>query len=94
MGAGPLRTAVRWVRSMIFRSDAGDQLHLPCPAAAAVVAHPGDDVADQHVRCAVCVSESTRSLPHRSRVIRMNHDGKALNGSSIAPLPVGSGSVP
>ena len=38
----------------------------------------GDDVADRHV--AVCrVSESTRSLPHR-RVIRMNHDEKALNG--------------
>jgi hypothetical protein len=29
--------------------DAGQQLHLPCPAAAAVVAHAGDDVADQHV---------------------------------------------
>jgi hypothetical protein len=34
-------------------------------------------------RCAAFawVSEITRSLPHRSQVIRMNHDGKALNGS-------------
>jgi hypothetical protein len=29
--------------------DAGEQLHLPCPAAAAVVPHPVEDVADQHV---------------------------------------------
>ena len=28
--------------------DAGQQLYLPCPAAAAVVTHPRDDVADQH----------------------------------------------
>jgi hypothetical protein len=47
-------------------------------------------------RCAafVWVSEITRSFPHRSQVIRMNHDGKALNGSLRASLPVGSGSVP
>ena len=42
----------------------------------------------------VCVSDSMRSFPHRSQVMRMNHDGKALNGSSRASLPVGSGSVP
>jgi hypothetical protein len=40
------------------------------------------------------VSEITRSLPHRSQVIRRNYHGKALNGSPIASLPVGSGSVP
>jgi hypothetical protein len=47
-------------------------------------------------RCAafVWVSEITRSFPHRSQVIRMNHDGKALNGSSRASPPVGSGSSP
>ena len=32
----------------------------------------------------VWVSEIVRSLPHRSQVIRMYHDGKALNGSSRA----------
>jgi hypothetical protein len=30
----------------------------------------------------VWVSEITRSLPQRSQVMRMNHDGKALNGGS------------
>jgi hypothetical protein len=45
-------------------------------------------------RCAVCVSDSTRSLPQRSQVIRMNHDGKALNGSARASAGVGSGSSP
>jgi hypothetical protein len=30
-----------------------------------------------------------RSLPQRSHVIRMNHEGKALNGSSKASAPVG-----
>jgi hypothetical protein len=35
-----------------------------------------------------------RSSPLRSQVIRMNHDVKALNGSSSASLPDGSGSSP
>jgi hypothetical protein len=29
--------------------DAGQQLHLPCPTAAAVMAHAGDDIADRHI---------------------------------------------
>ena len=29
----------------------------------------------------MCASLSIRSLPHRSQVIRMNHDGNARNGS-------------
>jgi hypothetical protein len=47
-------------------------------------------------RCAAVawVSDSMRSFPLRSQVIRMNHDVKALNGSSSASLPDGSGSSP
>ena len=45
-------------------------------------------------RCAVCASFSIRSLPQRSQVIRMNHEGNALNGSSSASWPEGNGSVP
>jgi hypothetical protein len=42
-----------------WRLDAGEQLHLPCQAAAAVVTHPRDDVADQHValRRRMCLGE-------------------------------------
>ena len=36
-----------------------------------------------------CVSDSMRSFPHRSQVILMNHDGKALNGSASASAGVG-----
>jgi hypothetical protein len=32
----------------------------------------------------MCASLTIRSFPHRSQVIRVNHDGKALNGSAIA----------
>ena len=32
----------------------------------------------------MCASLTMRSLPHRSQVIRMNHDGNARNGSSRA----------
>jgi hypothetical protein len=35
------------------------------------------------------VPEIIRSLPHRSQVMRRNQDGKALNGSLRASLPVG-----
>jgi hypothetical protein len=45
-------------------------------------------------RCGVCVSDSIRSLPHRSHSTRRNHDGKALNGSSKASWPEGSGWLP
>jgi hypothetical protein len=38
-------------------------------------------------RCAVCASFSIRSLPQRSQVIRMNHEGNALYGSSRASAP-------
>ena len=42
-------------------------------------------------RCpAACVSENIRCWPHRSQVIRMNHDGNAASGSSSASRPVGS----
>ena len=60
--------------------DAGEQLHPPCPAAAAVVAHLGDDVADRHSYAVarVCASFSIRSLPQRPHVMRMNYEGNAL----------------
>ena len=45
-------------------------------------------------RCAAFVWVITRPFPHRSQVTRMNHDGKALNGSSRASLPAASGSSP
>jgi hypothetical protein len=35
-----------------------------------------------------------RSWPHRAHVIRRNHDGNALNGSTSASAPLGSGPVP
>jgi hypothetical protein len=34
------------------------------------------------------------TLPHRSHSIRMNYDGKALNGSCKASAGVGNGSLP
>ena len=43
--------------------DAGEQLHLPCPAAAAVVTHPRDDVADQHAAPASYASGRCRMVP-------------------------------
>jgi hypothetical protein len=58
------------------------------------MAHLGDDGADRQSRCGVCASFSIRSFPQRSQVTRMNHEGKALNGSSSASVPDGSGSVP
>jgi hypothetical protein len=48
------------------------------------VAHFGEEVADPQV--------ALRSAS--SHVMRRNHDGKALNGSSRASTPEGSGSVP
>ena len=42
----------------------------------------------------VCASDSMRSLPQRLQVIRRNHDGNALNGSSRASAPEGNGSLP
>jgi hypothetical protein len=38
--------------------------------------------------CGVCASLIIRSFPHRSQVMRMNHDGNARSGSSRASLPV------
>jgi hypothetical protein len=43
---------------------------------------------------AACVSENIRCWPHRSQVIRMNHDGNARNGWSSASALEGNGSVP
>jgi hypothetical protein len=45
-------------------------------------------------RHAAGLSLTIRSFPHRSQVIRRNHDGNARNGSSRASAGVGSGSVP
>ena len=70
--------------------DAGEKLRVPCPAAAAVVTHLGQDVAD----FAACTWFTMRSWPHRAHVIRTNHDGNALNGSTSASAPLGSGPVP
>ena len=41
-----------------------------------------------------CVSDSMRSFPQRSQVIRRNHEGKALSGFSRASAGVGSGPSP
>ena len=40
------------------------------------------------------VSDNIRSLPQRTQVTRMNHDGKVRNGSPRASWPVGSGRSP
>jgi hypothetical protein len=74
--------------------DAGEQLYLPGPAAAAVVTHPIENIADRQGRCAERASLNSRSWPHRSQVMRRNHDGNAANGSSRAPAGSGSGSLP
>ena len=39
-------------------------------------------------------SDPMRTLPQRSHSMRMNQDGKALNGWSSASAPVGSSSAP
>jgi hypothetical protein len=39
----------------------------------------------------VCTSLNILPCVYRSQVTRMNHDGKALNGSSRASAPVGCG---
>jgi len=61
--------------------DAGKQLRLPCPAAAPVVAHLVDDVADQHgalrgvhlVHHALLPAPRTRDAqePRRERIERL-----------------------
>ena len=45
-------------------------------------------------RSGVCTSFSILSLPHRSQVTRMNHDGNATSGSLRASRAVGNGSSP
>jgi hypothetical protein len=42
-------------------------------------------------RCGGYVSESMRSLPQRSHLICMSHDGNALNASVRACWPVANG---
>jgi hypothetical protein len=64
--------------------DAGEQLHLPRPAAAAVVPHAAMMSRISMSPCAECVSENIHRWPHRSQVTRINHDGNARNGSSRA----------
>ena len=45
-----------------------------------------DDLPDRHVALRYGrVGLGDLSLPHRSQVIRMNHDRKALNGSCASP---------
>jgi hypothetical protein len=58
------------------------------------MAHPIEDFADRQVAMHGVHSFSIRSLPQRSHVICMNHDGNALSGSSRASAPVGSGALP
>jgi hypothetical protein len=51
------------------------------PAAAAVVPHPVDDIADQHAALRR-VRLGEHPWPQQSQVIRRNHDGNAASGSS------------
>jgi len=60
------------------------------PAPAAVMARPGDDLADQHV--ALCRVDLVHHPVLAAAVA--GDDGKALNGSSRASRPVGSGASP
>ena len=69
--------------------ETGEQFGLPCPPAAAVVAHAGEDGASGSVRHGAWFSLTVCTLPQRSRSIRRNHDGKALNGSSSTSAPLG-----
>ena len=75
--------------------DAAHKLRASSPAAAVVVPHPGDDVADRQVVLPlVRPIEIISGCPQSSQVTRRNPDGKALNGSSRASRPLGSGSLP
>ena len=68
-------------RPTVGRRDAGDQLRLPCPAAAAVMAHPVEDVAERpvvptlvrlvdHLHLATAVAFDAQE-PRRERVERL-----------------------
>ena len=66
--------------------DPGQQLHLPCPAAAAIVTHPWNDVPDQHVALLrMRLGVAVWSLPTTPRADARPAERVSRAGSTVGP---------